>query len=87
MAPTEDFYRERAAEALSQAGESNLDNVKERCLRSAEAWSSMANRVRRTARLRDETLKRKAAEREAALEAETAFDAEPVLQAEAAFVS
>ena len=67
MAVTEFFYRERAAEARSQAGETNLANVRERCLRSAEAWEAMASRARRTTRLRLAIATTKAAERAAAL--------------------
>lgn len=48
MAVTEDFYRERAAEARAAAGESDLANVAERHLRAATAWEHMADRVRRT---------------------------------------
>jgi hypothetical protein len=66
MAVTELYYRERAAEARLQAGEANLDNVRDRCLRSAAAWDVMAARVGRTARLRVATEAKKAAERAAA---------------------
>ncbi|HST36608.1 MAG TPA: hypothetical protein VLK25_08275 [Allosphingosinicella sp.] len=70
MAVTELFYRERADEARLQADESNLANVRERCLRSAAAWDIMAARISRTTRQRVATEERKAAEREAALLAE-----------------
>jgi len=65
MAVTELYYRERADEARSQAGESDLVNVRERCLRAAAAWDAMAARVGRTTRLRAATEVRKAAERAA----------------------
>ena len=82
MAVTETFYRERAAEARSQAGESNLDNVRDRCLRSAEAWEEMAARVRRTTKLRIATEAKKAAERAEALLIDPQPDAVPaVIQA------
>jgi len=67
MAVTELYYRERAEEARVQASESGLDNVRERCLRSAAAWDAMAARVGRTTRLRAATEARKAAEHEAFL--------------------
>ena len=63
MAVTEAYYRERAEEARLQAGETDLANVRERCLRSALAWEVMAARLGRTARLRALTETRKAAER------------------------
>ena len=62
MSTHEDFYRARAAEARADAEAATLDNVRERCLRSAIAWEGMADRVRRTDRLRTETAARKAAE-------------------------
>jgi hypothetical protein len=75
MAVTELFYRERAEEARAQADESELVNVRERCLRAAAAWDVMAARVSRTARLRAATEAKKAAERIALLHA---LPAEPV---------
>ena len=47
--------RRRDAEATP------LQNVRERCLRAAEAWEQMAARVERTGRMRAETEARKAA--------------------------
>ena len=46
------FFQARAAEAREQAGAASLANVRERCLRSAEAWESMALRAERTERAR-----------------------------------
>ena len=62
MSTNEQFYRTRAAEARADADAAVLSNVRERCVRSAEAWESMADRARRTERLRVETEARKAAE-------------------------
>ena len=62
MSTNEQFYRTRAAEARADAEAARLDNVRDRCLRSAEAWESMADRASRTERLRLETEARKAAE-------------------------
>jgi hypothetical protein len=64
---TELYYRERAEEARAQAGETDLANVRERCLRSAAAWEVMAARSGRTTRLRAATEARKAAEQAALL--------------------
>lgn len=62
MSTHEDFYRARAAEARADADNASLDNVRDRCIRSATAWEQMADRARRTDRLRSETEARKAAE-------------------------
>lgn len=67
MATTREFYLARAAEARAEAEASNLENVRERHLRSATAWEEMANRVARTDRMRAETETRKAAEAAQAL--------------------
>jgi len=45
-------YLARAAEAREAALSSPLENVRERCLRSAAAWSEMADRAERTERMR-----------------------------------
>jgi hypothetical protein len=45
MSTTSDFYLARAAECAREAEATVLANVKERCLRSQEAWLAMANRV------------------------------------------
>ena len=51
----------RAAEAREQASAATLDNVRERCLRSEEAWMSMADRAARTEKMRATLLADKAA--------------------------
>jgi hypothetical protein len=61
MSTTHLFYRERAAEARRDADAATLDNVRDRCLRSASAWEGMAARVERTERMRAETEAKKAA--------------------------
>ncbi|MFN3944274.1 MAG: hypothetical protein ACK4K7_05050 [Allosphingosinicella sp.] len=58
---TADHYSEQAARALRDAEAASLDNVRERCLRSAAAWADMAARAERTARMRAETEAKKAA--------------------------
>ena len=58
---TLEFYRARAAECARDAAETQLDNVKERYLRSEEAWLDMARRLERGDALRAETAATKAA--------------------------
>jgi hypothetical protein len=53
MSVTSEIYLARADECAREAGEAMLDNVRERCLRSEEAWRSMAQRVMRGEKLRD----------------------------------
>ena len=60
MPTQEDFYRDRADEARRAAAAADLDNVRERNLRAAEAWQEMADRARRTDRMRTESEARKA---------------------------
>jgi len=43
-----DFYRARAEESRKEALATNLANVRERCLRAAEAWEAMAARAQRS---------------------------------------
>lgn len=61
MSITSDYYLARAAECARDAEASALENVKERCLRSQEAWLAMANRLQRGEQMRD----RAAAEKQA----------------------
>jgi len=58
MSPLQ-FYRDQAARAHAEAGSATLDNVRDRCARSAIAWEEMADRIARTDAMR--------AEREAAV--------------------
>jgi hypothetical protein len=60
MSLTSDFYLTRAAECGSAADASNLDNVKERYLRSQAAWLTMANRTLKGEAMRDEAASEKA---------------------------
>lgn len=46
------LFRARAEECRAQAEESSLQNVKERCLRAAEAWMAMAERGERADAMR-----------------------------------
>ena len=47
MSTHHDFYVARAAEARADAEAASLENVRERCLRAAEAWEAMAARAHR----------------------------------------
>ena len=47
-----DSYRQHAASARAQAEETPLENVRERNLRAAHAWTQMAERQERTDRAR-----------------------------------
>ena len=60
MPTQEDFYRDRADEARRAAAAADLDNVRDRNLRAAEAWQEMADRARRTDRMRAEAEAKKA---------------------------
>ncbi len=51
MTPLE-FYRTQAAKSVAEAGAATLGNVRDRCLRAAAAWESMAERIERTETMR-----------------------------------
>jgi len=46
------LFRARAEECRTQADETSLQNVKERCLRAAAAWMAMAERGERADAMR-----------------------------------
>ncbi len=50
------IYRTQAEAAEAAAHAATLDNVRERCLRSAAAWHEMAERIELTDRLRAERM-------------------------------
>lgn len=60
------FYRARADEALMAAGETELANVRDRCLRAAAAWEEMAQRAARMDRHREQEADRRARRDDAA---------------------
>lgn len=60
MSITSDFYLARAAECAREAEATALANVRDRCLRSQEAWLSMANRLRKGEAMRDRAAAEKA---------------------------
>lgn len=53
MTVQSDFYRARAIDARADADAASLDNVRERCLRAAVAWETMADRAARTGKMRE----------------------------------
>ena len=62
MSANYQFYLNQPAPARGEAEAATLDNVRDRCLRSAAAWDSMAARLLRTEKMRVETDARKKAE-------------------------
>jgi hypothetical protein len=52
MSQQHDFFLARAAEARLEAEAAALANVRDRCLRAAAAWESMAARAERTEKQR-----------------------------------
>jgi hypothetical protein len=67
-----DIYLLRAAEARADADAAALDNVRDRCLRSAAAWAEMAARAERTEKMRETLEAAKAAAAAASAEGEVA---------------
>lgn len=48
MSANSDFFLARAAQSAREASETDLMNVRERCLRSEKAWRVMADRMLRS---------------------------------------
>ena len=61
MSATSDFYFARAEESARDAGASELDNVRDRCLRSEAAWRAMAEKMLKNEERRDQLAAAKAA--------------------------
>ena len=59
---TVEMYIERAAECRREANTASLANVRNRCLDSAMAWESMADRAQQTERYRVNEVQRKVEE-------------------------
>lgn len=55
------FFLARVEQARGEAEAATLDHVRERCQRSQAAWQSLADKAKRSERLREEEDKRKAA--------------------------
>jgi hypothetical protein len=47
-----DFYRTQATKAAADAAAATLGNVRDRCLRAAAAWETMAERIAKAVVLR-----------------------------------
>jgi hypothetical protein len=56
------FFLARAEQARAEADAATLDHVRERCCRSEAAWNALADKARRSERLRIEDQLRKTAE-------------------------
>ena len=52
QSPQLQFYLARAAQANADAESATLDNVRDRCRRSEEAWTLLAERAARTEKMR-----------------------------------
>lgn len=52
QSPQLTFYLARAAQANADAEAATLDNVRDRCRRSQEAWTLLAERAQRTEKMR-----------------------------------
>ncbi len=52
MTVTSDYYVQQAVREEQEAASATLDNVRERCLRSAQTWRLMADRVTRAQTMR-----------------------------------
>lgn len=69
MSIASDFYEQQAALNEREAANATLDNVRQRCLRSAEAWRLMADRV-----VRAQTMRATLAEEKASRQADDPLD-------------
>ena len=54
------FFLARAEQARDEGDEATLEHVRERCRRSEAAWSALADKAKRSERLRREEFERKA---------------------------
>ena len=55
-----EFFLARAAQARAEGEEAVLEHVRERCQRSEAAWQALADKAKRSERLREEEALRKA---------------------------
>ena len=56
------FFLARAEQARAEGDAATLDHVRERCRRSEAAWTALADKAKRSERLRAEEQERKAAQ-------------------------
>ena len=59
-----DFFLARAQQAREEGEETTLEHVRERCRRSEAAWMALADKAKRSERLRLEEAQRKQDQRE-----------------------
>lgn len=64
MSQTYEFYTARADEAAAEAEVAQLDNVRDRALRSEKTWRSLAVQAQRTLQRRERIEKERAEKRE-----------------------
>ena len=57
-----EFYLARAEQARAEAESATLEHVRERCRRSEAAWIELADRAKRSERMREAEALRKAEE-------------------------
>ena len=57
-----EFYLARAEQAREEAAAATLEHVRERCRRSEDAWTELADRAQRSERMREAEALRKAEE-------------------------
>jgi hypothetical protein len=55
-----EFFLARAAQARAEGDEATLTHVRERCQRSEAAWQALADKAKRSERLREEEARRRA---------------------------
>ena len=55
-----DFFLASDEQARAEGQEATLDHVRQRCQRSEAAWQALADKAKRSERLRQEEAKRKA---------------------------
>ena len=68
MTTTSDFYVKQAIQCEQDAAATALENVRERCLRSARTWRALAERLTRAETMRVHEAEEKAAARQEGLE-------------------
>jgi hypothetical protein len=73
MTTQPEYFRAQAEAMRTQADGAQLTNVRDRCLRSAEAWDQMADRAERHRRSVEKTEAAKAAAAAATSEGYSAF--------------
>ena len=56
------FFLARAEQARAEGEAATLEHVRDRCQRSEAAWMALADKARRSERLREEEAERKAAQ-------------------------